>query len=190
MVLGKLSVPGRPTYLDNSMVRAYCACSRCGWVLFGHFSLVYHFSFLTPSLWEMARYRLKYCLKGPKTTNQPTNQPYLHPFQKKKKKKIQTWILLGKKTLTLAIPPLPPLPPARFFFVRFGFLIKNSLSGLFVKENFTYPSRHPTPHPRKKYFTYASYFGYLFSLKLSMTSYYLEVTVVYISWSRYFTLYL
>ena len=38
------------------------------------FSLVYHFSFLSPSLWETARYRLKYCLKGPlspKTTNQP-----------------------------------------------------------------------------------------------------------------------
>ena len=40
------------------------------------FSLVYHFYFLSPSLWETARYRLKYCLKGPlskKTTNQPTN---------------------------------------------------------------------------------------------------------------------
>ena len=39
------------------------------------FSLVYHFSFLSPSLCEAARYRLKYCLKGPlspKTTNQPT----------------------------------------------------------------------------------------------------------------------
>ena len=29
------------------------------------FSFVYHFSFLSPSLWETARYRLKYCLKGP-----------------------------------------------------------------------------------------------------------------------------
>ena len=28
------------------------------------FSLVYHFSPLSPSLWETARYRLKYCLKG------------------------------------------------------------------------------------------------------------------------------
>ena len=27
------------------------------------FSLIYHFSFLYPSLWETARYRLKYCLK-------------------------------------------------------------------------------------------------------------------------------
>ena len=30
MVLGKLPVPGRPTNLDNSGVRAYCDCSRCG----------------------------------------------------------------------------------------------------------------------------------------------------------------
>ena len=33
MVLGKFSVPGRPTYLDESRTRAYCACSRCGGVL-------------------------------------------------------------------------------------------------------------------------------------------------------------
>ena len=79
-------------------------------------------------------------------------------------------------------------------FARFGFC-KKSLSGFFVKENFTYPSRQPPPppppyQPTEKYFTYASYFGYLFSLTLSMTSYYLEVTVNYISWSRDFALYL
>ena len=37
-------------------------------------SLVYHFSHLPPSLWETARYRLKYCLKGPLNTKQSTNQ--------------------------------------------------------------------------------------------------------------------
>ena len=37
MVLGKLPVPGRPTNLDHSRARAYCACSGCGWGLFGHF---------------------------------------------------------------------------------------------------------------------------------------------------------
>ena len=31
-------------------------------------------SFLSPSLWEPARYRLKYCLKGPINPKQPTNQ--------------------------------------------------------------------------------------------------------------------
>ena len=34
MVLGKLLVPGRPTYLADSRARAYCACSGCGWGLF------------------------------------------------------------------------------------------------------------------------------------------------------------
>ena len=39
------------------------------------FSLLYPFSPLSPSLWETARYRLKYCLKGPLNPQQPTNQP-------------------------------------------------------------------------------------------------------------------
>ena len=46
-MLGKLSVPGGPTSLDDSRARAYCACSRCGWGLFGHFysCLSFLFSF-------------------------------------------------------------------------------------------------------------------------------------------------
>ena len=32
------------------------------------------FSSLSPLLWETARYRLKYCLKGPLNPKQPTNQ--------------------------------------------------------------------------------------------------------------------
>ena len=48
--LGKLPVSGRPTNLDNFRARAYCACSRYGWGLFGHFSLFNLFSFLSPSL--------------------------------------------------------------------------------------------------------------------------------------------
>ena len=36
------------------------------------FTLVYHFSFLSPSLWEMVRYRLKYCLKGSLNPKQST----------------------------------------------------------------------------------------------------------------------
>ena len=36
--------------------------------------LIYHFSFLSPFLWETTRYRLKYCLKGPLSPKQPTNQ--------------------------------------------------------------------------------------------------------------------
>ena len=41
-----------------------------------NFSLVYHFSFLSPSLWETARYMLKYCVKGPLSPKQPTKQLY------------------------------------------------------------------------------------------------------------------
>ena len=48
MVLGKLSVPGRPTKLDYSRARSYCTCSKCLWVFFGHFfshlSFLYFFS--------------------------------------------------------------------------------------------------------------------------------------------------
>ena len=40
------------------------------------FTLIYRFSSLSLSLWETARYRLKYCLKGPLTPKQPTNQPH------------------------------------------------------------------------------------------------------------------
>ena len=43
------------------------------------FSLIYHLSFLSPSLWETARYRLKYCLKGPLSLKQPTNQQTNNP---------------------------------------------------------------------------------------------------------------
>ena len=40
--------------------------------LFGLFSLIYLFSSLSPALWETARYRLKYCLKGPLNPKQQT----------------------------------------------------------------------------------------------------------------------
>ena len=45
MVLGKLPVPGRPTDLDKSRARAYCACSRCRWVVWTFFlsSIFYRF---------------------------------------------------------------------------------------------------------------------------------------------------
>ena len=38
------------------------------------FTLIYPFFPHSPSLWETARYRLKYCLKGPLNPKQPTNQ--------------------------------------------------------------------------------------------------------------------
>ena len=78
-MLGKLLVPGRPTNLDYGRARAFCACRRCGWGLFGHFFLSSIISLLSPSLWETARYRLKYCLKGPLNPNQPTYHGIANP---------------------------------------------------------------------------------------------------------------
>ena len=71
MVLGKLPVPGRLTI----------------WMIVGqgHIALAVGAGVgcldIFPSLWETARYRLKYCLKGPlssKTTNQPTTYFYIY----------------------------------------------------------------------------------------------------------------
>ena len=44
MALGNLPVPGRPTIWMIVGQGAYCACSGCGWGLFGHFYS--HLSFL------------------------------------------------------------------------------------------------------------------------------------------------
>ena len=78
MVLGKLPVQGvlliwvsvgqGPTALEVG------AGGRC----LNVFSIIYHFSFLSPSLWETSRYRLKYCLKGPLSPKQPTDQLQLY----------------------------------------------------------------------------------------------------------------
>ena len=76
MVLGKLPVPGHPTIWmsvgHGPIVLALGAGGNC----LDIFTLLYPFSPLSPSLWEMARYRLKYCLKGPLYPTQPTNFNY------------------------------------------------------------------------------------------------------------------
>ena len=75
MVLGKLSVLGRPTIRitvgQGPTALAVCAGGGC----LDIFTLIYSFSPLSPSLWETAQYRLKYCLKEPLNPKQPTNQP-------------------------------------------------------------------------------------------------------------------
>ena len=71
MVLGKLPVPGRPTILITVGPIALAVVAGGGGL--DIFTLVYPFSFFLP-LWETARYRLKYCLKGPLSPKQPTNQ--------------------------------------------------------------------------------------------------------------------
>ena len=73
MVLGKLPVPGRPTiWITVGQGPTALAVGAAGGCL-DIFTLIYPFSPLSPSLWETARYRLKYCLKGPLN---PTNQQY------------------------------------------------------------------------------------------------------------------
>ena len=67
-------MPGRPANSiivgQGPVVFAVGAGGGCLDIL----SLIYHFSFLSPSLWETIRYRLKYCLKGPLSPKQPTNK--------------------------------------------------------------------------------------------------------------------
>ena len=64
MVLGKLPVPGRPTILMIVGQGPIALAVGAGGGCLDIFSLVYHFSFLSPSLWETARYRLKTVSKG------------------------------------------------------------------------------------------------------------------------------
>ena len=77
MVLGNLPVPGRPTIWITVGQGPTALAVGAGGGCLDIFILIYPFSPLSPSLWETARYRLKYCLKGPLNPKQPTNQPTL-----------------------------------------------------------------------------------------------------------------
>ena len=72
MVLGKLPVRGVLLIWIRVRQRPTALAVSAGGGCLDIFSLVYHFSFLSPSVWKMARYRLKYCLKGPLSPKQPT----------------------------------------------------------------------------------------------------------------------
>ena len=74
MVLGKLPVPGRPTiWITVGQGPTTLAVGAEGGCL-DIFTIACPLSPLSPCLWETARYRLKYCLKGPLNPKQPTNQ--------------------------------------------------------------------------------------------------------------------
>ena len=81
MVLGKLPVPGRPTIWIIVGQGPIALAVGAGGGCLDIFTLIYPFFPLSSSLWETARYRLKYCLKGP-LNPKPTNQ---------KKNPSQTW---------------------------------------------------------------------------------------------------
>ena len=72
MVLGKLPVPGRPTIWITVGQGLIALAVGAGGGGLDIFTLIYPL-LLSPSLWETARYRLKYCLKGPLNPKQPTN---------------------------------------------------------------------------------------------------------------------
>ena len=75
MVLGKLPVPGRPTIWITVGQGPTALAVGAGGGCLDIFSLIYPISILSPSLWETARYRLKYSQRAvkPKTTNQTTS---------------------------------------------------------------------------------------------------------------------
>ena len=73
MVLGKLPVLGRTTTLMIVGQGPIALAVGAGGGCLDIFTLLYLFSPFSPSLWETARYRLKYYLKGPLNPKQPTN---------------------------------------------------------------------------------------------------------------------
>ena len=81
MVLGKVPVLGRSTTLVTVGQGPIALAVGAGGVLWT-LLLSSILSLLSPSLWETARYRLKYCLKGPlnqkkkQKKKQPTNRSH------------------------------------------------------------------------------------------------------------------
>ena len=120
MVLGKLPVPRRPTvWITVGQGPTVLAVGAGGGCL-DIFTLIYPFAPLSPSLWETARYRLKYCLKGPLNPKQPTNQPTnpVVPIRFMSRvikfpaafKFSHSWSLFSRSMEALTAPP-PPLTP-------------------------------------------------------------------------------
>ena len=80
MVLGELPVLGRPTIWTTVGQGPIALAVGAGGGCLDIFILIYPFFPLSPSLWETARYRLKYCLKGllnPKTNQKSLPRPWI-----------------------------------------------------------------------------------------------------------------
>ena len=76
-MLGKLSVPGRPTIWIIIGQGPTALAIGAGGDCLDSFTLIYPFCPLSPSLWETVQYRLKYCLKGLLNPKQPNNHCYM-----------------------------------------------------------------------------------------------------------------
>ena len=72
MMLGKLSVLGRPTVWITVGQGPTALAVGVGRSSLDIFTFIYPFSHLSPSLRETAPYRLKYCLKGALDPKRPT----------------------------------------------------------------------------------------------------------------------
>ena len=118
MVLGKLTVPGRPTIWITVGHGLTALAVGAGGGCLDIFTLIYPFIPLSPSLWETARYRLKYCLKGPLNPD-PTNQKILEVCDSQEgwggrvvrrcsvncqcRGVLLTWITVGQGPIVLAV---------------------------------------------------------------------------------------
>ena len=83
MALGNLPEPGRPTIWMTVGQGPPVLAEGAGGGCLDIFTVICPFSPLSPSLCETARYRLKYCLKGPlnpkQTNKQLTNRVWHGP---------------------------------------------------------------------------------------------------------------
>ena len=75
MVLGKLTVTGRPTIWMIVRQGPIALVAGAGGGCLGIFTLLNPFLSSSSHLRETARYRLKYCLKGPLNQKKTKNQP-------------------------------------------------------------------------------------------------------------------
>ena len=107
MALGKLPVPGRPTIWMIVGQGPIAPSVGAGGGCLDIFTLLYLFPPLSPSLWETARYRLKYCLKGPLNPKQPTNFSLYRTVSQREGEKAEK----GKRRVKMSKQP-PPAPTA------------------------------------------------------------------------------
>ena len=125
MVLGKLPVPGRPTIWITVGQGPTALAVSAGGVVWTF--LLSSLSPLSPRLWETARYRLKYCLKGPlnpKPTNQPTIKKTSWTIHQAKNWKLAVY--RNRPILILLPSPLPTTTTVTFACILQGCLIFSS----------------------------------------------------------------
>ena len=95
--LGKLPVPGHPTIWVTVGQGPTALAVGVGGGCLDIFTLIYPFFSLSPSLWETARYRLKYCFKGSLNPKQPTNKPTNKKCNLSDFQKFRTTVLFQNK---------------------------------------------------------------------------------------------